>query len=83
MGHKAETAALWESHSKAAALETKTHMLSIKEQQQDFLTQLGLVRDHINIVLCRNSQHKLWSIYCDVFQIVVISKTCQTPPFNS
>ena len=44
--HKAETAALWESHTKVAALETETHLMSVKEQHQHFLTQLGQVRDH-------------------------------------
>ncbi|XP_045132558.1 uncharacterized protein LOC123516893 isoform X3 [Portunus trituberculatus] len=45
--HKAETAALWESHTKAAALDTKTHMLSVNEQQQDFLKQVGLLRAEV------------------------------------
>lgn len=49
VGHKAETTVLWESHTKATALETEAHRLSVKEQQQDFLTQLGLVRDYINM----------------------------------
>lgn len=43
VGHKAETTVLWESHTKATALETEAHRLSVKEQQQDFLTQLGLL----------------------------------------
>ncbi|XP_063865752.1 uncharacterized protein LOC135103434 isoform X4 [Scylla paramamosain] len=41
--HKAETAALWESHTKAAALDTETRMLSVKEEQEDFLKQVGLL----------------------------------------
>ncbi|KAG0715750.1 SUN domain-containing protein 1 [Chionoecetes opilio] len=42
-GHKAEAAALWASHAKAAALEAETQVLFVKEQQQDFLTQLELL----------------------------------------
>lgn len=43
--HKAETAALWESHTQTVAQETKTHMLSVEGKQSDFLAQLALVRD--------------------------------------
>lgn len=49
-GHKAETAALWESHTKAAAQEKKSHMEYVEEKQSSFLMQLGTVRDSVLLI---------------------------------
>lgn len=46
-GHKAETAALWESHTKAVAQESKSHVLSVEEKQSGFLMQLGLLEAEV------------------------------------